>query len=82
MSSATQSNRTTLPSDGENTAPAVADRLVSGVRATAFWTAALLPIALLAALAVGAAGRAPAVFAGAMAVNALCAVAGHGHSPK
>jgi len=81
MSSATRSRRTALPSS-TSIVSAVTDRLASGVRATAFWTAALLPIALLAALAVGAAGQAPAVFAGAMAVNALCVVAGHGHSPK
>ena len=57
------------------------ERCVAGVRAAAFWTAALLPLVVLAALVTGAANRYPSVLAGALAVNAVCAVIGHEHSP-
>lgn len=57
------------------------ERCVAGVRAAAFWTAALLPLVVLAALVTGAANRYPSVLAGALAVNAVCAVVGHEHSP-
>lgn len=56
-------------------------RCVAGVRAAAFWTAALLPLVVLAALAVGAAEGNPSVLAGALTLNAICAVVGHAHSP-
>ena len=56
--------------------------VVGGVRAAAFWTAALLPLALLAALFAGAASPQPDVIGGAVGLNLLCAVIGHGHSPN
>ena len=58
------------------------ERFVAGVRAVAFWAAALLPIAVLASLATGAASRHPSVLAGALALNAVCAIIGHEHSPN
>jgi ABC-type microcin C transport system permease subunit YejE len=79
MSSATPSSH--LPvGTGERSIAAVA-RLAYGVRATAFWAATLLPIAIVASIAVGAAGQYPLALAGALAVNAVCAVVGHGHAP-
>lgn len=57
------------------------ERCVAGVRAAAFWTAALLPLVVLAALAVGAADGNASALAGALTLNAVCAVVGHEHSP-
>ena len=57
------------------------ERCVAGVRAAAFWTAALLPLLVLAALVAGAANLNPSVLAGVLALNAVCAVIGHDHSP-
>ncbi len=56
--------------------------VVGGVQAVAFWTAALLPLLLLAALLAGAADPQPDVIGGAVGLNLLCAVLGHGHSPN
>jgi len=57
------------------------ERIAAGVRALAFWAAALLPLLVLSAMALGAAGEYPSVLAGALAVNAVCAIVGHDHSP-
>lgn len=57
------------------------ERCVAGVRAAAFWTAALLPLLVLAALVAGTANQNPSVLAGVLALNAVCAVIGHDHSP-
>lgn len=57
------------------------ERCVAGVRAVAFWTATLLPLLVLVAIATGVASRYPSVLAGSIAVNAVCAVIGHEHSP-
>lgn len=57
------------------------ERCVAGVRAAAFWTAALLPLLVFAALATGVASNHPSVLAGTLALNALCAVVGHRHTP-
>jgi hypothetical protein len=53
----------------------------AGVRALAFWAAALLPLTVLVALTTGVASGDPSLLAGALALNAVCAVVGHGHSP-
>ncbi|MFQ3320040.1 MAG: hypothetical protein ACI8UR_001097 [Natronomonas sp.] len=58
------------------------DRAATGVRATAFWTAAVLPIAVLVALVTGTASQYPTALAGALALNAVCAVVGHEHTPE
>ena len=62
-----------------------AERLVShatnAVRAVAFWTAALLPPVLVAGLLAGSIGQQLNVV-GAIALNAVCALIGHGHSPN
>lgn len=55
---------------------------VSGVQAIAFWTAALLPFVLVAGLFSGVAGGNLSAVGGAVAVNVVCAVLGHGHSPN
>ena len=63
----------------------VAERLVShatnAVRAVAFWTAALLPPVLVAGLLTGSIGQQLDVV-GAIALSAVCALVGHGHSPN
>lgn len=55
---------------------------VSTVQAIAFWTAALLPLALIVGVFAGMADQHLGVVGGAVAVNVLSAVVGHGHSPN
>ena len=55
--------------------------VTSAVRAVAFWTAALLPPVLVARLLAGPVGQQLDVV-GAIALNAVCALVGHGHSPN
>ncbi len=82
MSSATSSHPTSLATDNGSIASDWADRLVSGVRATAFWSAAILPILVIAALAVGTISQYPMLLAGALVLNAVCAIVGHNHTPR
>ena len=79
MSTASETLPTFDPSHLFSSAARVA---VGGVRAAAFWTAALLPLALLAALLAGATDPQPSVIGGAVSLNLLCAVIGHVHSPS
>ena len=79
MSTASETLPTFDPSRLLNSAARV---VVGGVRAAAFWTAALLPLALLAALFAGATDPQPDVIGGAVGLNLLCAVIGHDHSPN
>ena len=70
-----------LPSAPSGTLERLAGYAVGGVRAVAFWTATLLPFALVVGLFTGAVAQ-PRVFGGALLLNAICAVLGHGHSPS
>ena len=79
MSTASEDPPTLDPSRPLSSAARV---VVGGIRAAAFWTAALLPLALLAALFAGATDPQPDVIGGAVGLNLLCAVIGHGHSPS
>lgn len=81
MSSATPSHPSPLAANDRSIVTAWIDRLVYGVRATAFWSAAILPIFVIVALAVGAMSQYPALLAGALLLNAICAVVGHDHTP-
>ena len=81
MSSATPSRQTPSVTNDRNAAVTWLDRAASGVRATAFWTSTVLPLLVVAALVAGAAGQYPAVLAGVLALNVVCVVVGHGHSP-
>jgi hypothetical protein len=56
--------------------------VVDGVRAVAFWTAALLPLALIAGLFAGVLEQHLGTVGGALLVNVVAAVVGHGHSPS
>jgi len=67
--------------DDRSTITAWIDRFASGVRATAFWTATVLPLFLVAGLVAGFAGQYPAALAGVLALNVVCAVVGHSHTP-
>jgi len=58
------------------------DVAVNGVRAAAFWTAALMPLVLVAGLFAGVAEQHMSAVGGALLVNVACAVIGHGHSPS
>jgi len=80
MSSATQSRQTPSVTDDRNTAIAWIDRAARGVRAAAFWTSTVLPVLVVAALVAGGA-QYPAILGGVLALNVVCAVVGHGHSP-
>lgn len=79
MSSATSSRLT--PADPFRVLVACVEQCIAGVRAIAFWAAALLPLTVLLALTTGVASRYPSVLAGTLALNAVCAVVGHEHSP-
>jgi hypothetical protein len=79
MSSAT-TNHVPATTENRSTVTGYLDRFRHGVRATAFWTATILPIVILAAIAVGAAGQYPIALASALAINAVSAVIGHGHA--
>ena len=81
MSSATPSRQTPSVTDDRSTAVAWGDRAARGGRATAFWTSTILPMFAVAALAAGSAGQYPIALAGVLALNIVCAVVGHGHSP-
>ncbi len=81
MSSATPSTPVPLAADERSAVAAWIDRLVYGVRATAFWSAALLPLLLITGLVVGPVSQYPVALVGALALNAVCAVVGHDHAP-
>lgn len=81
MSSATPSHRTPSVPDDRSTVSTWIDRFATGIRATAFWTATVLPLLLVAVIAAGPAGEYPAAFAVAVALNVVCAVVGHDHAP-
>lgn len=81
MSSATKSSSITRSLDPYGLLSTCVGGLTAGVRAIAFWTAALLPLLIVGGLATGAAAQYPQLFVGAMTVNLVCAVLGHNHSP-
>lgn len=81
MSSATPPHSTPTPSALHTVVRTVLDRFASGIRAAAFWTAALLPLVVFAALLTGVAGHNPTALAGALALAAVSAVVGHSHTP-
>ncbi len=56
--------------------------VLSGVRALAFWSAALMPLVLVASLFTGVASQHLGAVGGALLVNVVCAVVGHGHTPN
>jgi len=61
---------------------ALAARLAAATRAVAFWAAIVLPLAYLPLLYGGIDGRGVAVFAGLLAVNAVCLHLGADYSPS
>lgn len=81
MSSATPSTHASLTTEDRSLVSAWIGRLAYSVRATAFWIAAILPLFILATLFVDSVGQYPYAFAGALAINAVCAVIGHAHTP-
>lgn len=81
MSSATPSHSTPTPTALHTVVRTLLERFAAGVRAAAFWTAALLPLLVFAALLTGVAGHNPSALAGALALAAVSAVVGHNHSP-
>jgi len=60
----------------------VIDTVVGGVQAVAFWTAALLPLALIGAVLAGGAGPQLDVIGGGVGLTLVSAALGHGHSPN
>lgn len=80
MSSATPSRQTSAQPAGF--LASCIEQCFAGVRAIAFWAAALLPLLVLVTLVTGVAGRYPSALTGSLAVNVVCAVIGHGHSPN
>lgn len=56
--------------------------VANGVQAVAFWTAALMPLVLVAGLFAGVADQHVGAVGGALVANVALAVLGHGHSPN
>lgn len=81
MSSATKSSSIVRSIDAFEFLATCVGGVTSGVRALAFWTAALLPIVILGAIAFGVATQYPQAFVGAITLNLVCAVVGHNHTP-
>lgn len=81
MSSAVLSRHLSVVPNLQRLVATCIERSVAGARAVAFWLAALLPLVVLGALATGSVNRYPAVLAGILVLNAICAVVGHGHTP-
>ena len=81
MSSATPSRPAPLTADDRSALAAWTDRIIAGVRATAFWSAAVLPLAVILAIVSAPVGQYPAVLSGVLALNVICAVVGHEHTP-
>ena len=79
MSTATRSPPTSGLADAVES---FTSHVVSGVQATAFWTAALLPLVLVGALVAGVAGASLDVVGGAAGLTLVSAAIGHGHSPS
>lgn len=83
MSSATPDSRLPFvrnrPSAG---AVAAVCRTVTlrGVRAVAFWSAIVLPIAILAILSGGVGGQQASLLGGLLALNVLCLLVGNEHA--
>jgi hypothetical protein len=74
---------TTLARTASETLPALRALtlpLVVTLQATAFWTAALLPLTYPLLLAVGAVGSNPLAFLGLLVTNAGLFVLGHGYN--
>lgn len=63
-------------------ASTVASSLVEPLRATAFWSAVVLPFAYLPLLATGAAWDRPLAFGVLLLLNAVAFLAGHGYDPE
>lgn len=81
MSSATPSHAAPPVTGDRSIIASWSDRIAHGVRATAFWTAAVLPLVVMAGLAIGAAAQYPAALIAVLTINVICAVVGHGHTP-
>lgn len=56
--------------------------VLHGVQAAAFWTAALMPLVLVTGLFTGVASQHLSAVGGALLLNVVCAVVGHGHTPN
>lgn len=82
MSSATQSTLSSVTLDLHRVKSICIERFVNGLRAVSFWTAALLPLVILAGMITGMASQHTTAVASALALNAICAVLGHSHSPN
>ena len=82
MSNATPSHPAPPVTDDRSIVTTWLDRAASGVRATAFWSATVLPLFVFAGLAIGPAGEYPLALAAVLVLNVACAVVGHGHSPS
>lgn len=56
--------------------------VADGVRAVAFWTTVLVPIAMVLAVASGLTTTNPTVLFGLLGVGGLSAILGHEHTPR
>lgn len=81
MSSVTPTRSSTGGSESRSPTASILRWVVGGVRAVSFWAAALLPLAVLFVLATGLVSYQFSAVVGALALNAVCAVVGHGHAP-
>ena len=75
-------NRTPPTIDPLDALAQLAGHVKNAVQAIAFWTAALLPLVLMGGLFAGVVDQHLDLVGGAIALNAVCALVGHGHSPN
>jgi hypothetical protein len=62
-------------------AASIAASILVPVRAAAFWSAVVLPLAYLPLVATGAVWEMPLTFCALLALNAVAFLVGHGHDP-
>lgn len=83
MSSATSDSRPSLVRDRLSAGAVTAvcrNVTLRGVRALAFWSAIVLPIAILAVLSGGVGGQQVSLLSGLLALNVLCLLVGNEHA--
>lgn len=63
-------------------AASIASTMLAPVRATAFWSAVMLPLIYLPLVATGLVWNRPMAFGALLVLNAVAFLVGHGHEPQ
>jgi len=72
---------TSIPGPAGSSAHAAVERAADGLRTAAFWATVLIPALYVPVLYGGIAGQRTAAALVLLALNAVCALIGHDHSP-